>query len=247
MRPMLLIFFSALAASACLAGPLNITIAGSNVQNLVSVSWEEGKHSTFLVGYPYRSSFTVSWAIPNSALIGLDAKRVDVYVAATAQENSSASFIDSPSGNKKIYFVLTCFVQDSACAPNSDLNKKIEFTITPSANQPATNELISINASLSKQDSSLDPTSILSSLSNSNYPSLANLSGISENNTLGKITDFGSQFAAGISPNSSPKEAASQTASPQSLSFLLQNPLISLVAFALVIIVTGAYLLKNRD
>jgi len=238
---MLLIFFSALAASTCLAEPLSITVAGSNVQNLVSVSWEEGKHSTFLVGYPYRSSFTVSWAIPNSALIGLDAKRVDVYVDAIAQENSSASFIDSPD-RKKMSFILTCFVQDGACAPNSGLNKKIEFTITPSANQPATNELISINASLSKQDLSLDPTSILSSLSN--HPSLANLSGISENNTAEKFGDFGSQFAAGLARDSSGKEGAAPSAS---FSFLLQNPLVSMVAFALVTIVTGAYLLKNRD
>ncbi|VVB58941.1 Uncharacterised protein [Candidatus Anstonella stagnisolia] len=245
MRPMLLIFFSALAASACLAEPLNIAVSGANVQNLVSISWANSS-SAFLPNYPYRSSFTVSWAIPNSALIGLDAKQVDVYVVATAQENSTVSFTGSPN-NKRSEFTLTCILQDGACGPGSELNKKVEFTIVPSSSQPSTHELIIINASLSQQGSQLNPASILSSLSNSNYPNLANLSGISENNTIGKISDFGSQFAAGISPNSSPKEPASQTASPQSLSFLLQNPLVSLVAFALVIIVTGAYLLKNRD
>jgi len=250
MRPIFLSFLLALAALASFAEPFNIPITGSSVQNLISVSWENTS-GAYLPGYTYRSSFTVLWAIPNSALRNIDAKQVDIYITASAPENSTIAFAGAqlPS-QRQTSFSLTCFVQNGACSPNSTLSKKTEFTLTPPTSQQQVSELISINASLSQQEI-LSPNSILSSLASANYSHLPNLPTInlSDNGTLGKIGAFGSQLAAGIASNSSEKNAAHQNApsQPASLSFLLQNPLVSLVAFALVVIVTGAYLLKNRD
>lgn len=242
MRPTALVLLSALAAS-CLAEQFNIEIFGPNIQNPILVLWENTS-STFLPGYQYHSNFTVHWAIPNSSLSGLDADEVSVLVVASAQENSTVSFEGFPN-TKRAEFYLTCTLQDRKCGPNSTLGKRIEFTFAPSSEQPFTRELISINASLAQPAIKLDPASILSSLSRASSTHLANLSD-AQNSTLGKLADFGSQFAAGISPNSSRKGPA-PNASSQQASFLLQNPLVSLVAFALVILVTGAYLLKNRD
>lgn len=242
MRPMLVFFLSALAATTLLAEPLGITVSGSNVQTLVSVSWENSS-GAYLPGYTYHSSFGVFWAIPNSALMGIDSDRVDVYVHAYAPDNSTILFLDSPTP-KETSFVLTCFVQAGSCGSNSTLNKKVDFTLVAFEGQQATSELIAINASLSQpQQPALEPQNILRTLAQatSNYSSLFSNSSALQTGSqaqLGNLSEY-----ANIS-NLLPTKGAAQQ---QSASFLLQNPLVSLAAFALVAIVTGAYLLKNRD
>ena len=236
MRPSLMVFFSALATGLLLAAPLNITIEGYNVQDLISVFWGEGINSAFLPGYPYRSNFMVSWSIPDSALQGIDSDKVEIFITASAPENSTLQF--EGSNTKEISFTLACIVYEGECAANSSLSRQIEFTFVPSQNQPNTSELISINASLyAPAEHGLEPQGILRSLAEA----ASNYSGLLTNST--SLDAYANTTGSLLQQ---PQNQSAHTPSAPS-SFLLENPLLSLAAFALVILVTGAYLLKNKD
>src|SRR3989338_10367095 len=68
-------------------------------------------------GITYNGSIGVSWAVPDSALQGLDGKSITVKVTATAQNDSSAFFPDS-SGQRSntAETTLVCRVSNGSCA-----------------------------------------------------------------------------------------------------------------------------------
>ncbi len=128
-----LLFLSTLAVfSSAATQREEFTLSASAVDKLVEISWAQG-FTQFVSGYEYAGTVKVEWAIPQSALSGITAQKVRVFVKAAAKDNSSGIFFKRGEMNaQEYYFVLECNVLQNengsaACGENSSLER--EFSV----------------------------------------------------------------------------------------------------------------------
>jgi len=225
----------------------------SQVQKLVDYEYNLG-FTEMLPGTLYNGSIIAHWAVPQSALSGLDGKAVVVKVTADVDENSSV-FFPSMAGTeaRESIVYLTCDVQAGECANDSVLSAEIPVlaSIKPDSQSAANIRLTSEisegapSGISSAQDSAND---LLATFKNA---FLGNGTNESVNSTTSEQNANGSLEIPQIANLSSDQnfldslKPAGNSSDP--VAFLKENPLITLTALVIVIIITGAYLLKSKD
>lgn len=206
--------------------------------------------SQMIPGVDYAGNISATWAIPSSALSGLDGRRITVKATASADSNSSIFFPSSGPGAKEGTAYLHCDVQGGTCAPSSVLSAEIPFTasVSPGSSATPTITLASeiVESAPAPQEEAANPNV---SQAEELFQSISGA--FSENSSENQ-----SDILAGLElpnfSNGSGNESFLDSLKPEgdskdTLGFLKQNPLISLTALVIVIIITGAYLLKSKD
>ena len=209
----------------------------SQVDRLVTYTYDTGFDS-ILPSTAYNGSIIATWAVPDSALRGLEGRSVTVKISANAENSTAVSFpsaLGSQSKTAEAY--LRCDVVEGKCANSSSLSAKIAMQVSASPNS-STFENISLRSEITEE-----------------LP----IKGIenSANDIVGSISSF-------LSPNTSANSNPAQNSSPNAsenfldslkpagnshdpLNFLSENPIISLASLAVVILITGAYLINSKD
>ena len=210
----------------------------SQVDRLVTYTYDTGFDS-ILPSTAYNGSIIATWAVPDSALRGLEGRSVTVKISANAENSTSASFPSALGGQSKTADAyLRCDVVGGKCANSSSLSAKISMQVSASPGSSAI-ENISLRSEITEE-----------------LP----IQGIenSANDIVGSISSF---LAPNTSANSNPSANGSPNAtngnfldslkpegnSHDPLNFLSENPIISLASLAVVILITGAYLINSKD
>jgi len=227
------------------------------------VTYQGNVNFTELIpGALYNGSITVNWAVPTSALSGIDAQTLIVKVTAVAPENSSVFFLVGGAQAKESVVYLQCKILGGVCTNGSTLVATIPVA-TSSKADVASEVKISLRSEIVSsvpasyavtvqdagtifdslknfflQNSTEYPPSNISVLSKPTASDLMNFSDI--NISLGAP---GNNVSNGNFLDSLKPVGDSQ----DPLLFLRENPLISISALVIVIVITGAYLLNAKD
>ena len=232
-------FFLAFLLSASFVDEINMSMGA--VGKLVDYQYNFNS-SLLLPGVRYNSSITAAWAIPNSAISGFEGRRVAVKVSALAENGSGVSFLlplgaESPQAEAYLF----CDVANGSCANSSVLRAEIPLAITvaPGAENTA---LITLRSEVEQGAVLIGGSaagSLLDSISRAfSSNSSQNGSGASLFPNLSANLSGGQDFLDSLKPEGN---------SSNPVDFLRQNPLISIAALAIVVIITGAYLLNVKD
>lgn len=203
----------------------------------------------------YNGTITADWAIPNSALSGIESQTIIVKVTASAPENSTIFFPAGGQRANEASVYLQCNVSSGACANGSVLSADIPVAL--SARQGTKITLRSeIASSLPSTYQALqqDAGSIFESLKKAfllnpgqNYSEASGGGPMAFGQGLGNLSlplgapgnsAQGGNFLDTLKPEGHPQDP---------LLFLRENPLISIFALIIVIVITGAYLLNAKD
>lgn len=225
-----------------------VQLPAATVERLVDYS--HGFNFTSLIpGMRYDGNITASWAVQDSALAGLEGKSILVRVLASAQNNSSVFFpqLLNPEGREAEAY-LRCDVSAGACANTSVLSVPIPVFVM--AKEDGANPQVTLKSEVAQADatgsklpkSAGDFFESLKSALHFNYTD-SNLSG----QELAQ-----SQPPGGDTPNLSEADNILDHLKPEGDStdpvlFLRENPLVSIIALAIVVVITGAYLLNAKD
>ncbi len=213
-------------------------------------------------GALYNGTITVDWAVPASALSGINAQTLAVKVTAYAPANSSVFF---PIGNteaKEAAVYLQCKIENGACANGSVLSAFIP--VATSAKADATGEVkITLRSEIvpsvpaSYAATLQDAGTIFDSLKqiftqNATGYAPSNVSATPTPSATGGTDSSGLNFSISAPGNSAASGNFLDTLKPEGdssdpLSFLRENPLVSISALLIVIVITGAYLLNAKD
>jgi len=227
------------------------------------VTYQGNVNFTELIpGALYNGTIGVKWAVPQSALSGIDAQTLAVKVTAIAPENSSVFF---PVGNaqaKEAVVYLQCKIADGACANGSTLF--VAIPVATSAKADASREVkitlrseivsavpASYSAALQSAGTIFDSLkSIFSQNATDFAPS--NISATATPSASERINLSDLNFSIGAPGNSTSTGNFLDSLKPEGdsrdpLAFLRENPLISISALLIVIVITGAYLLNAKD
>lgn len=235
------------------------------------VTYEQNVDFTELIpGELYNGTITADWAVPPAALEGLDAQALSVKITATAPENSSVFFPIGSLQSKETTVYLQCNVRSGTCSDGSTLSVDIPVAATalPETGHQATITMRSeIVGSVPQSYGSLqqEAGSVFESLKKVFSQNLSEPISASEpasssggEAALPSISDAQSQGALNFSLAAIGNSAQAangnflDTLKPEGdsrdpLLFLRENPLISLSALIIVIVITGAYLLNAKD
>lgn len=216
----------------------------SSVGKLVDYSYNF-TFATLIPGLRHNTSIRAAWAIPDSALAGLDGKSIVVKVTATSEPNSSVYFATQGGEQaKEAFALLTCNVQNSTCSNTSILAAEIPAYILARENETASPK-ISLKSEIvdGPQAAAGEEFDFFGALSNIFQPNQSeNKSGEKQEkgsdflNFTGNLTE--GNFLDTLKPNGD---------SHDPIAFLRQNTLISIGALVIVIVITGAYLLNTKD
>jgi len=227
------------------------------------VTYQGNVHFTELIpGALYNGTIDVNWAIPNSALSGIEAEALVVKVTAAAPENSSVFFPVGGAQAKESTVYLQCKIANGACANNSTLRAIIP--IATSSKADASGE---VKISLRSEIVSSVPTSYSATiqdagtifdslknffLQNSTEPAPSNASAPPKPAAAELINFSDINISLGAPSNSAANGNFLDSLKPvgdsqDPLLFLRENPLISISALIIVIVITGAYLLNAKD
>ena len=235
-----------LSASFTDSVQLNVT----PVQKLVDYTYSLG-FSQLIPGELYNGSITADWAVPQQAIAGLDGQSVTVEVTASTGQNSTISFPAASGAQASDYEAyLRCDVENGSCANTSVLSAVIPVVASA---VPDSAQLTQISLTSEIVQSSVAPTitvsagSLLDSLRNAlgqnnssaSAPGAAQLQ-LPNGSLLPNSTNLSgaADFLDSLQPEGNYKDP---------VSFLRDNPVVSLTALVIVILVTGAYLLKVKD
>ncbi len=216
----------------------------SPVEKLVDYSYDFG-FAELIPGISYNGTINAAWAVPDSALLGLEGKSIAVKITATAQNNSSIQFPSMLGEQKTAEAFLICDVQDNTCANSSVLSVQIPVLVLL---QPGESEQGSISKiSLKSEIVEASETINIEKEAGRLFETLKNALG--ENQSQNNSSGFS---LPNISLNQSNNGNLLDSLKPEGdsndpIDFLRKNPLISLAALVIVIITTGAYLLNAKD
>jgi len=225
-----------------------VTLSTSSVERLVDYSY--GINFTSLIpGMRYDGNITASWAVRDSALVGLEGKSVLVKITASAQNNSSAYFPSpfNPNGRGAEAY-LRCDVSSGACANTSILSVPIQLFVM--AGEGGADSQIALKSEV------LQAAAIGSELpkpAGDFFESLRNALQINSNATNPAAPNSTQNVTLPKAPsNLSDAENILDRLKPEGDSsdpvlFLRENPLVSIIALAIVVVITGAYLLNVKD
>ena len=200
-------------------------------------------------GEPYTGSIVAGWAVPQSALAGIADGPMTVRVTASADANSTVYFL-SPASTQatEVETYLRCDVANGSCANTSVLSATIPVMASamPDSSQLAT---ISLRSEIVEGSSPalISAGSILNSLENAFSQNNSTWQG---NSTL-NLSLPGPGLLQANSTNLSAADFLDSLKpagdSKNTLQFLTDNPIVSLTALVIVIVITGAYLLNAKD
>lgn len=216
------------------------------------VEYDYGINFTSLIpGVRYEGNINATWAIPDSALLGLEGKSVGVKITATSQNNSSVFFptIFDPESRKAEAY-LRCDVALGVCANSSVLSAQIPVSIIILENGQG-------SLPITLQSEVVQSAVVEEEIKKSAGGLFDFLQGILPNNSTSKEGEGNSQNKSGndssiASQNQSESGNLLDHLKPEGdsrdpIKFLRQNPLVSSIALAIVVVITGAYLFKAKD
>ncbi len=223
---------------------LNVT----PVQKLVDYQYNLD-FSQIVPGEPYTGSITANWAVPPSALLGMNNGRLSVKVTASADQNSTVYFLASGAQAKEATVFLRCDVANGSCAATSVLSATIPVTASA---KPDASELATI--SLRSEIANGSPPMVVGagSIFDSLSGALSGNSSSPQGNSTIRINVPSAEQLLANSTNFSQAEDFLDSLKPEGdsknpVQFLQENPLVSLTALVIVIAITGAYLLNAKD
>ncbi|MFA6907770.1 MAG: hypothetical protein WC263_02995 [Candidatus Micrarchaeia archaeon] len=228
------------------------------------VTYQQNMDFTELIpGALYNGSITANWAVPPSALSGLGTDSLVVKVTATVPENSSVFFPVGGGQAKETSVYLECKIAAGECANGSILSASIPLAASsrPVAASATKISLLSetvssvppsYSATLQEAGAIFDSLKKMFMQNGTGAPSNASVA--ANSSAQGKL-DFGNiSFSIGTAGNSSQNGSGNFLDSlkpvgdsQDPLLFLRENPLISILALIIVIVITGAYLLNSKD
>ena len=107
-----------------------IDVNATSITRLVAVNASFGDMQ-MLPGYEYSSDLSVNWAVPDSALAGIVADNVTVFVKVQTDEKSSQFYFkDNGTKRNETFFTLECVVSGGLCSPESKLSQNVKIYIT---------------------------------------------------------------------------------------------------------------------
>jgi len=228
------------------------------------VSYQANANFTELIpGALYNGTINVRWAVPDSALFGIDAKSVAVKITATLPENSSVFFPVGMQRARETTVYLLCNVEGGRCTNGSVLSASIPLAASarpdgaeaakvtlrseivgaiPSSYQAVQQEAGSVFEALKKVFEQNSTGAYSTSDANTSSQLLA----------LEKTGADALNFSFASAGNAAQSGNILDSLKPEGdsrdpLSFLKENPLISIFALIIVIVITGAYLLNAKD
>jgi hypothetical protein len=211
----------------------SFTINATPISDLVRIETDLNLTSV-IPSYNYEKQINVFWNIPDSALPNIQTEAITVYVTAKTDAKDGISFSKDGKQSKEASATLICFIQNGTCAQNSTLNAT--FAVIISATDSGAAGGISINASVMPQKKQEEIASQAAGL-------------------VDEISNRASEYMGGNNSSALPWQAQGKPAGAQppkeepgdAIEFLQQNPVLSLTALAIIVVVTGAYLLRSRD
>jgi len=236
---------------------LNLTSVQKLVDYKYSLDFEQ-----IIPGKLYNGSILATFAIPQSALAGIDGQSVVVKITAKADENSTIFFpVLSGAEAKQAEAYLRCDVANKSCANTSVLSADIPVFASAKPNET---DVASITLISELVESAPD--------ANAQFSAEGFLDSIK--NAFQQNSSQGQENAA--APGAANQNAASQNILPSTeiipsnltnfsgaenfldsfkpagdshdpVEFLRGNPLITITALVIVILITGAYLLNAKD
>ena len=236
-----------------------LTLNVSTIDRLVTYH-QSTDFTEVIPGALYNGTIGVEWAVPDSALSGIGSDSLAVKVTASVPENSSVFFPVEGAQAKETTVYLVCKIADGTCANGSVLSASIPIAASA---KPDTESVAKI--SLHSETVQSVPTTYSAALKDagSMFDSLKNIfsQNSSSNSTSGAqatpadlLQVGGLNFTLGAQGNSTQNASGNfldslkpAGDSHDPLSFLRENPLISIIALIIVIVITGAYLLNSKD
>lgn len=107
-----------------------IDVNATSVTKLVAVN-ASFIDMQMLPGYEYSSDLSVNWAVPDSALAGIVADKVTVFVKVQTDEKSSQFYFkDNGTRRNETFFTLDCAVSGGLCSPGSKLSQTVRMYTT---------------------------------------------------------------------------------------------------------------------
>ena len=220
----------------------------SSLQKLVDYSYSLN-FTQLIPGELYNGSIRADWAVPRQAIAGLGAQSITVKITASTGQNSTISFPSSSGTLASEYEAyLRCDVENGSCANTSVLSIVIPVI---ASTMPDSAQLAQISLKSEIVQSSGAPTvtvsasglldSLRDALGHNNSSASAPGTAQPSNGSLlpnGTNLSGAADFLDSLQPEGNYKDP---------VSFLRDNPVVSLTALAIVIVVTGAYLLKVKD
>ncbi|VVB73713.1 Uncharacterised protein [uncultured archaeon] len=130
--PLSTIFALLVLAQLCCAldQDVFVDINATSVTRLIAVNASFGDMQ-MLPGYEYSSDLAVNWAVPDSALVGIAADRVTVFVEVQVGENSSQFYFkDNGARRNETFLTLDCAVANGLCSGGSNLSRTVKLYTT---------------------------------------------------------------------------------------------------------------------
>jgi hypothetical protein len=220
----------------------SLPVNTSSVEKLVDYSYNLPSQG-MIPAVSYNGSIGVRWAVPNSALLGLEGKSLFVRITAKTSDPNAISFPTQygvSTETSEVY--LHCDVSGGACANTSILAAEIPLGIQSSQGASVLN-----NVTLKSELVDDAQVAAISQSAGGIIDSIKNM--LSGNGTPAGSADNSSSTSNSTHPqngnflDSLKPEGDSQ----DPIAFLKENPIISLAALAIVIVITGAYLLNAND
>ena len=236
-----------------------LTLNVSTIDKLVTYQ-QSADFSEVIPGALYNGTIVVNWAVPDSALSGIGTDSLAVKVTASVPENSSVFFPAGGPQAKEATVYLVCKIADGTCANGSILSASIP--IAASAKPDSESEAkISLRSEIIQSvpatysEALKDAGSMFDSLKKLfSQNSSANATAPAQTAPAELLSFGGINLTIGAQGNSSQNgsgnfldslKPAGDSHDP--ISFLRENPLISIIALIIVIVITGAYLLNSKD
>ena len=202
----------------------------SPVDNLVSYQYNTD-FQNILPGIRYNGSVHVQWAVPDSAIAGLDGKSIIIKVSGTASNSSSVSFLIPPGmESKETAAFLVCNVVNGTCSNTSILSADIP--VVAFANESTTEATITMKSEILEAIPSDLPAEIASHLPADiiqNLPSLSlnfslNTSNMTNISSLQDdlVSTLQSLFATTASSNSANSASANASSTPNETSLVYE-------------------------
>lgn len=225
------------------------------------VTYQQNMDFTELIpGALYNGSITANWAVPPSALSGIGTDSLVVKVTANVPENSSVFFPIGASQAKETAVYLECKIAAGVCANGSVLSASIPIAASAKPDAGSGAKIFLRSETVPSMPTSYsaalqDAGTIFDSLKKmfSQNASASNSSAAAKSSGSG--IDVGNiSFSIGAGGNSEQNSSGNFLDSlkpvgdsKDPLLFLRENPLISILALIIVIVITGAYLLNSKD
>ncbi|MCX8197502.1 MAG: hypothetical protein N3G80_04275 [Candidatus Micrarchaeota archaeon] len=209
----------------------NISLTLSSLDKLIEYEYDFAQEG-LIPNQPYSGQIRVYWAVPNQSLQKLQSPNITVKVML----NSSSSWVQFlEDGQNRSYreVFLSCRLANATCLEGSVLEATVPVLIVaPSLNSSDTlmlkieSEIVSNIQPAQASPASAQPAFEMPKIT-------INLTNI-ENQPNSTSNDF---FGS-LQPHGDYKNP---------IDYLRENPIISITALLIVIVVTGAYLLNSKD